>query len=256
MKEALKYIILIIGSFFSFIAALLAISFPYDKDFQQMPLLLILPELALILFITTSILCIVWSFKFANNQPHKKIFLKAIFSLIATIIAFNLSLTFNPLIISMYTNVNSNTISDTPTPEKVASDNISDSDTFERRITSALINDGFDFNWEDWTITSNDTTSTSNLSLNKNNHYYYICIEKDKTSKNTVHVTLSADKSEDLTNFEKLAVHIALSIDAKLDIDNFTKDVLKNKSTSKSFDKFSVSYSNTSNLNMIFTFKK
>ena len=257
MKEAVKYIVLAIGSVLNFVAAFLAVSLLIDEKLLQMPLLLILPELSLILFIITFVLFIVWGFKFSNNKPHKKILLATGITLIVSILVFLTSSIVNPMLNRVvYNPVSSQNAAETNRPS-----NSIPEPTFKYNLISFLWSDNFDYKSLPSVEDDEDGTIHDVYTVTKTDgDDYTLHLEKDKYTNDIITVMLTADKTDSFPEFGLLTTYIATSLDEELNHDDFIERIFKSNQDeeifSEEFDMFETTYNKVGSfINVTFTIK-
>jgi len=91
MRDVIKCIILVFGSFFCIVLTFFTLGFALS-NIQQYSKLLIIPELSLILFIAAIITLMMWSIRFASYRPHTKLLLYAFILLLSSMMFFSLSI--------------------------------------------------------------------------------------------------------------------------------------------------------------------
>lgn len=263
MKEAVKYIVLVIGCFFSLIAAALALFFALDKDFQQMPLLLILPELVFALFIVTFVLFIVWSFKFSNNQPHLKALLTAGIAFGISFVVLIVSLIVNPIVNKIIYNPVPviNTDATTQTQEEPVHF-VSVADVTQAFADELLWNTSYELNQRLELNDENPDIVTRNYSLDKDGqdsiHFIYKYNRKSKQlyDISMFIITENADQVED---FERFLTLLAKNIDPdeNFDLKDIPIDTInQEKIISKVFNKYKLFYTTKDNhYSVMFTIK-
>jgi len=263
MKEAVKYIVLVIGSILSLFAAALALSFALDKEFQQMPLLLILPELVFILFIITFVLFIVWSFKFSNNYPHKKALLTAGIAFGISFVMLIVSLIVNPIINKIIYNpvpvINTDVTTKTQEEPECF---ISVADVTKAFADELLWNTSYKLNQILELSDENPDIVTRSYSLDKEGydsiHFDYKYNRKSKQLYN-MSMFIITENTNQVEDFERFLTLLAKNIDPteNFDLKEFPVDTVGNqKIVSKQFNKYRLFYTTEDNHHSVmFTIK-